>query len=94
MERVQCRATRLIPGQEKLSHEERLKDTGLNTLERRRLRGDMLDMFSIMKGRDKISEDELFNRVDRDRTSGHSLRVNKMRVRTVLRQGVFYSESS
>ena len=26
-----------------------------------------MEMFKIMKGRDKISEDELFNRVDSDR---------------------------
>ena len=63
MERVQCRATRLIPGLARLSYEERLKETRLYTLERRRLRGDMIEMFKIMKGRDKISEDELLNRV-------------------------------
>ena len=67
-ERVQRRATRLIPGLAGLSYEERLKETGLYTLERRRLRGDMMEMFKIMKGRDKISADEFFNRVDRDRT--------------------------
>ena len=60
MERVQRRATRLIPGLARLSYEERLKETGLYTLERRRLRGDMIEMFKIMKGIDKISEDELF----------------------------------
>ena len=37
MERVQRRATRLIPGRARLSYEERLKETGLCTLERRRL---------------------------------------------------------
>ena len=45
-----------------------LKETGLYTLERRWLRGDMIEMFKIMKGIDKISADELFNRVDSDRT--------------------------
>ena len=48
-----------------------------------------MEMFKIMKGRDKISEDELFNRVDGDRTRGHSLRVKKRRVKTVVRQGTF-----
>ena len=48
-----------------------------------------MEMFKIMKDRDKISEDELFNRVDSDRTSGHSLRVKKGRVKTVVRQGSF-----
>ena len=59
-ERVQRRVTRLILGLARLSYEERLKETGLYTRERRRLRGDMIEMFKIMKGRDKISEDELY----------------------------------
>ena len=71
-ERVQRRATRLIPGRVRLSYEERLKETGLHTREGRQLRGDMMEMFKIMKGRDKISADELFNRVDSDRTRAHS----------------------
>ena len=53
----------------------------------------MIEMFKIMKGRDKISADELFSRVDSDRTRGHSLRVNRRRVKTVVRNGNFYSES-
>ena len=51
-------ATRLIPGLARLGYEERLKETGLYSLERRRLQGDMMEMFKIMKG-----IDELFNRV-------------------------------
>ena len=79
IEQVQRRATGLIPGLARPSYEERLKETGLYTLERTRLRGDMMEMFNIMKGTDKIS-DELFNRVKSDRTRGHSLRVKKRRV--------------
>ena len=88
-ERVQRRATRLIPGLARFSDEEWLKETGLYTQERRRLRGDMIEMYNKMKGRDKISEDELFNRVGSDRTRGHSLRVKKRRVKMVARQGTF-----
>ena len=46
-------------------------------------------MFKIMKGIDKINADELFNRVDSDRTWGHRLRVKKGRVKTVVSQGTF-----
>ena len=49
----------------------------------------MIEMFKIMKGKDKISEDELFNREDSERTRDHNLRVNKRRVKTVVRQGTF-----
>ena len=41
----------------------------------------MIEMFKIMKGRDKISADELFSRVDSDRTRGHILIVKKRRVK-------------
>ncbi len=44
-------------------------------------------MFKIMKGRDKISAEELFNKVDKDRTGGHSVRVKKRRVKMVAGQG-------
>ena len=56
-ERVQRKATRLIPDRARLSYEERLKEIGLHTRERRRLRRDMIEMFKIIKGKDIISAD-------------------------------------
>ena len=47
-----------------------------------------MEMFKIMKGKDKISADELFSRVDSDRTWGHNLRVKKI-VKMVVRQVTF-----
>ena len=44
-----------------------------------------MEMFKIMKGRDKISANELFSRVDSDRTRGRSLGVKKRRVKKVVR---------
>ena len=60
----------------------------LYTLERRWLRGDMIEMFKIMKGTGKISADELFSRVGSDRARGQSLRV-----KMVVRQGSFTQSS-
>ena len=51
--------------------------------------GGMTEMFDIMKGRDKISTDELFNRVDSDRTRGQSLSVKRRRIKMVVRSGSF-----
>ena len=48
-----------------------------------------METFMIMKGKDKRSADELFNRVHSERTRGHSLRVKKRRVKTVVKQGTF-----
>ena len=49
----------------------------------------MIEMVKIMKGIDKISAAEIFNRVDSDRTRGHNLKVKKRRVETVARQVTF-----
>ena len=49
----------------------------------------MTEMFQKMKGIDKISAKDLFNRVDSDETRDHSLRVKKRRVKPVGRKGTF-----
>ena len=54
--------------------------------------GDLIKMFKTMKGMGNICAVEVFSRVDNFRTMVHSLRVNKMRVRTVLRQEFFQFE--
>ena len=45
LERIQRRATKIIPEMRYLSYEERLKECGLKTLETRRLRGDQIEVF-------------------------------------------------
>ena len=49
----------------------------------------MIEMFKIMKERDIIIAEEVFSRIDSDRTRGHHLRLKKRRVKMVVRQGTF-----
>jgi hypothetical protein len=76
MEKVQRRATKMIDECRGKSYNDRLRILGLTTLETRRVRADMLEVFKILNGFEGVSSDSFFQ-VKCTRTRGHSMKLYK-----------------
>ena len=91
LERVQRRFTRMLPGMESRSYEERLRVLGLFSLERRRVRGDLIEVYKMIRGIDRVDSQRLFPQVEQTITRGHRFKVNGGRYRGDVR-GRFFTQ--
>ena len=88
MEKVQRRATRMMTKDKNLSYHDRLKKFGLTTLETRRLRGDLIEVFKFFKGYYNVDFNKFFQ-LSSTHLRGHKLKMYKPRVHLDIRKYFF-----
>ena len=80
LERVQARATKLIPELRHKSYEDRLRELKLFSLENRRLRGQLIEVFKLLRGFDNVDYTSMFQlREGQTRNNGYKLELKRFR---------------
>jgi len=78
LERVQHRFTRMFSDLKKLPYKERLNRLGLWSLEERRNRADLVELFKMVKGFSALSWTQFFSRTTiTNSTRGHNWKLTK-----------------
>ena len=87
--KMQKRATKLVKDCKNLNYNSRLKVLGLSTLENRWDRGDMIQLFKMVKGIDRVDYSKFVQLVNCSKTRGHHLKLVKTGCRLELRRNFF-----
>ena len=91
LERVQRRVTKLIPRLRNKPYEERLKELNLFSLSKRRLRGDLIEVFKMFRGFDNVNIND-YVVVDRTSTTrSNGFKINGKHFRSEEAKHFFFN---
>ena len=93
LEKVQERAVKMVSGLQSCNYKERLKELGLQSLEARRVRGDMIQVWKIINNYDNLEKNVFFEPVKQNiqatRLRTVDININKRRANTDIRKYSF-----
>jgi len=92
LERVQQRDTKMIQALEHLSHQEKLRELGLFSLEKRRLKGNLINVCKYLQRGCKGNRARLFSVVPSGRARGNGHKMKHSRFCLNISKHFFYNE--
>ena len=89
VEKVQRRATKIVRSISHLEYGDRLRQLNLPSLQHRRRRGDMIQVYKIISGIDRVDPDRIFEFRKNSTTRGHEKKLFKHMSRLNVRKEAF-----
>ena len=84
MEKVQCRATKMVYDFKNMNYEKRLDKLNMFSLQHKRMRGDMIETYKILSGLEDVNSSQFFTMSMMNNLRGHRMKLYKENLRKAV----------